>query len=273
MATRTGKFCRHSMRSAPDFPSPTLFQYCRYVYCVKCFSEIMGETINVGDDPLTATIIPKSAFKEMKNNSIDRERCVHFLFNAHCPTYELLCGTGWWSVCTVVVRCMPSVCCTWRLSGTGVFNVRTVSRPSAVPERTTSTLPKVSDSLNSILISDSGLFPDQTRSFIFFFFNSFSEELQTSKLAMFLEDRVNSFIRSKDAEDEAGYVTIRVVSSSDKVLETRSLMKDRYSEFPEQFPYRSKAIFAFEEIDGVDVCFFGMHVQEYGSDCQAPNTR
>lgn len=50
--------------------------YCRYVYCVKCFSEIMGDTINVGDDPLTATIIPKSAFKEMKNNSIDRERRV-----------------------------------------------------------------------------------------------------------------------------------------------------------------------------------------------------
>lgn len=64
-----------------------------------------------------------------------------------------------------------------------------------------------------------------------------------------------------------------MVSSSDKVLDTRSLMKDRYSEFPEQFPYRSKAMFVFEEIDGVDVCFFGMHVQEYGSDCLAPNTR
>lgn len=42
---------------------------------------------------------------------------------------------------------------------------------------------------------------------------------------------------------------------------------------PEAFPYRTKALFAFEEIDGVDVCFFGMHVQEYGSDCAFPNTR
>ena len=44
-------------------------------------------------------------------------------------------------------------------------------------------------------------------------------------------------------------------------------------EMPESFPYRAKAMFAFEEIDGVDVCFFGMHVQEYNSDCAMPNTR
>lgn len=45
------------------------------------------------------------------------------------------------------------------------------------------------------------------------------------------------------------------------------------NELPEQFPYKAKALFAFEEIDGVDVCIFGMHVQEYGSECPAPNTR
>lgn len=29
----------------------------------------------------------------------------------------------------------------------------------------------------------------------------------------------------------------------------------------DNFPYRARAMFAFEEQDGVDVCFFGMHVQ------------
>lgn len=53
-------------------------------------------------------------------------------------------------------------------------------------------------------------------------------------------------------------------------------MKTRFvdnGEMQASFPYKAKAMFAFEEIDGVDVCFFGMHVQEYGSDCMAPNTR
>lgn len=99
--------------------------------------------------------------------------------------------------------------------------------------------------------------------------------LATTKLATYLQDRINKYLHSVNAEQQgAGRITIRVVSSSDKTLETRILMKERFgSDFPGQFPYRTKAMFVFEEIDGVDVCFFGMHVQEYGSDCQAPNTR
>ncbi|XP_014667428.1 PREDICTED: histone acetyltransferase p300-like [Priapulus caudatus] len=105
--------------------------------------------------------------------------------------------------------------------------------------------------------------------------NKFSaKRLPANKLSMFLENRVNNFLHKNGAG--AGDVTIRVVSSSDKVVEVKSGMKTRYSDdnaFPEMFPYRTKALFAFEEIDGVDVCFFGMHVQEYGSHCSQPNTR
>jgi len=45
------------------------------------------------------------------------------------------------------------------------------------------------------------------------------------------------------------------------------------AEMADSFPYIAKAIFAFEEIDGIDVCFFGMHVQEFGSNCPPPNAR
>lgn len=38
-----------------------------------------------------------------------------------------------------------------------------------------------------------------------------------------------------------------------RYVDTGDMMND--------FPYRARAMFAFEEQDGVDVCFFGMHVQ------------
>ena len=69
---------------------------------------------------------------------------------------------------------------------------------------------------------------------------------------------------------------IRVVYSGDKTVEVKPGMKKRYvdtGEMKDNFPFRARAMFAFEEIDGEDVCFFGMHVQEYGSECASPNTR
>ncbi|XP_019854901.1 PREDICTED: uncharacterized protein LOC100636542 [Amphimedon queenslandica] len=98
-----------------------------------------------------------------------------------------------------------------------------------------------------------------------------AKRLPTTKLGLFLEERVNSFLKAANVPEAE--VTIRVLSSSNKLLDTGSGMMDRFSYFPSQFPYRTKALFAFEEIDGAEVCFFGMHVQEYGSDCPAPNTR
>merc|ERR1712020_226131 len=96
----------------------------------------------------------------------------------------------------------------------------------------------------------------------------------TTRLGTFIETRGNNFLRKKEAE--SGEVYIRVVFSGDKHVEVKPGMKRRYvdqHEMQDNFPYRARALFAFEEIDGVDVCFFGMHVQEYGSECPAPNTR
>ena len=106
--------------------------------------------------------------------------------------------------------------------------------------------------------------------------NKFSaKRLPATRLGTFLENRVNDFLKRQN-HPEAGEVTVRVVYASDKTVEVKPGMKVRFvdsGEMAESFPYRTKALFAFEEIDGVDLCFFGMHVQEYGSDCPPPNQR
>ena len=86
-----------------------------------------------------------------------------------------------------------------------------------------------------------------------------------------MEDRVNNFLRQVAAG--AGEITIRVVSSTEKVLDTKPGIREMFPDFSEKFPYKTKTILAFEELDGVDVCFFGMHVQEYPSECPPPNKR
>lgn len=69
-----------------------------------------------------------------------------------------------------------------------------------------------------ILTSDfSALSSDFAVYFIFYL------ELPTTKLGMYLENRVNSFLRKKDSG--AGEVTIRVLSSYDKMTEVKPLMK------------------------------------------------
>lgn len=101
-----------------------------------------------------------------------------------------------------------------------------------------------------------------------------AKNLPTNRLSGFLEKRVNDFLRKKEVG--AGNVTIRVLASSDKLVEVKPLMRSRFTEsgeLPENFPYRLKAIFAFQEIDGQDVCFFGLYIQEYGSDSPQPNRR
>lgn len=43
--------------------------------------------------------------------------------------------------------------------------------------------------------------------------------------------------------------------------------------YPKVLPYRSKALYVFENIDGADVLLFAMYLQEYGDECPQPNHR
>ncbi|CAF1267507.1 unnamed protein product, partial [Adineta ricciae] len=100
-----------------------------------------------------------------------------------------------------------------------------------------------------------------------------AHKLTMTDLANALEKRVNDFLR-KDCDPDTGRVTIRVLAASDRICEVKPRLKKHFgTQVPDGYPYRTKAIFAFQEIDGVDVVLFGMHVQEYDSRCPAPNAR
>ncbi|XP_032896548.1 CREB-binding protein isoform X5 [Amblyraja radiata] len=202
----------------------TYFSYQnRYHFCEKCFNEIQGDSVTLGDDPTQPqTTISKDQFEKKKNDTLDPE-----------PFFE----------CKECGRKMHQIC---------VLHNETIWPSGFVCDNC---LKKAGKTRKENKYS--------------------SKRLQTTRLGNHLEDRVNKFLRRQN-HPEAGEVFVRVVSSSDKTVEVKPGMKSRFvdtGEMSETFPYRTKALFAFEEIDGVDVCFFGMHVQEYGSDCPTPNTR
>ncbi|XP_023685712.2 histone acetyltransferase p300-like isoform X2 [Paramormyrops kingsleyae] len=195
----------------------------RYHFCEKCFNEIQGESVSLGDDPSQPqTSINKEQFERKKNDTLDPELLVECID----------CG-----------RKMHQIC---------VLHNETIWPTGFVCDRC---LKK----------------SNKTRKE-----NKYAaKRLPHTKLGNFLETRVNEYLRRQN-HPESGEVTIRVVHVSDKVVEVKPGMKARFvdsGEMAESFPYRTKALFAFEDIDGADVCFFGMHVQEYGSDCPPPNQR
>lgn len=110
-----------------------------------------------------------------------------------------------------------------------------------------------------------------------------AKRLPHTRMSRYIETKVNEHIRENSPT--AGEVTIRVLTAyRDKVI-VKPQMRDYVSncrkrgttsgaapeEYPDEFEYTNRAIFAWQEIDGVDVCVFGMHVQEYGEDCPEPN--
>uniref|UniRef100_A0A087Y961 histone acetyltransferase n=1 Tax=Poecilia formosa TaxID=48698 RepID=A0A087Y961_POEFO len=195
----------------------------RYHFCEKCFNEIQGDSVSLGDDPSQPqTSINKDQFQKKKNDTLDPELLVECID----------CGRKMHQICVLHNETIwPSgfVCgnCLKKANKTRKENKYAAKR------------------------------------------------LPQTKLGNYLETRVNDYLK-RQSHPESGEVTVRVVHVSDKVVEVKPGMKSRFvdnGEMAESFPYRMKALFAFEDIDGADVCFFGMHVQEYGSDCPPPNQR
>nr|CAB3445535.1 unnamed protein product [Digitaria exilis] len=197
----------------------------RHYFCIPCYNESRGETIEVeGQAFLKAKL-------EKKRNDEETEE--------------------WW------VQCDKCEC--WQHQICALFNGRRNDGGQAEYTCPNCYVDEVKCGLRKPLPQSAVLgAKDLPRTVL----SDHIEDRLFQRLKQEKQDRAAAAGKNIDEIPGAEGLVVRVVSSVDKKLEVKPRFLEIFSEdnYPQEFPYKSKAVLLFQKIEGVEVCLFGMYL-------------